>query len=269
VEAESWARSEADLVRAEGTLRGVGVAVTRGEGSKGPLTLILKERGARVLDWGSIGFAPPEDLCPLLSALARIRDYDWICFSSPRAVEVVVSRVTLPPEGVKMAVVGPSTAASLEEAGWPVHRIPAEGSGEGLVEAFQVAGDAPDAKVFFPASAIARDVIPDGLSKLGARVDRMTAYRMVTLPLDGSACRAAVDAGELQVVTFASPSAMKGLREGLGEDLFGQLARGTPAAVMGPTTASALREAGWVNVAVAGEPTLEGLADAAEEAAAM
>ena len=168
-----------------------------------------------------------------------------------------------------MAVVGPSTAASLEGAGWPVHRIPAEGSGEGLVEAFRVAGDAPDAKVFFPASAIARDVIPDGLSKLGARVDRMTAYRMVTLPLDGSVCRAAVDAGELQVVTFASPSAMKGLREGLGEGLFGQLARGIPAAVMGLTTASALRAAGWVNVAVAREPTLAGLADAAEEAAAM
>jgi len=256
VEVRSWTRSEAALVRGEGTLKGVGVAVTRGEGSEGPLTLILKERGARVVDWGSIGFAPPEDLCPLLSALARVRDYDWICFSSPRAVEAVVSRLSAPPEGLRMAVVGPSTATSLEEAGWPVHRVPVEGSGEGLVEAFRVAGDAPGAKVFFPASAIAREVIPDGLSKLGARVDRMTAYRMVTLPLDGIACRAAVDAGELRVLTFASASAMK-------------VARGPPAAVMGPTTASALREAGWVNVAVAGEPTLEGLADAAEEAAAM
>ena len=256
-------------MRGEGLLAGVGVVVTRGERGDGPLTLLLKERGARVLDWGSIGFAPPEDLCPILSALARIQDYDWICFSSPRAVEAVVSRVAVPPGGVKMAAVGPSTAASLEGAGWSVHRVPGEGSGEGLVEAFRVADDAQGARVFFPASAIARDVIPEGLSKLGARVDRMTAYRMVTLPLDGAACRAAVDAGEVQVVTFASPSAMKGLREGIGEELFGQLARGTPAAAMGPTTASALREAGWVKMAVAEEPTLEGLADAAEEAAAM
>ncbi len=40
--------------------------MTRGEGADGPLTLVLKARGARVLDWGSIGFAPPEDLCPFI-----------------------------------------------------------------------------------------------------------------------------------------------------------------------------------------------------------
>jgi uroporphyrinogen-III synthase len=248
---------------------GVGVAVTRGEGGDGPLSLVLKERGARVLDWGSIGFAPPLDLCPLLSALARIWDYDWICFSSPRAVDAVVRRIEAPPAGVKMAAVGPSTAAALRAAGWPVHRVPEDPSGEGMVAAFRAAGDAPGAAVFFPASEIARDVVPRGLSDLGARVDRMTAYRMVTLPLDGAACRASVEAGEVQVVTFASPSAMTALRSGIGEDLFRRLADGTPAAVMGPTTAEALAEAGWVMKAVAETPTFEGLADAAEEAASM
>jgi len=256
-------------VSGEGVLSGVGVAVTRGEEGEGPLTLALKERGARVLDWGSIGFAPPEDLCPLLSALCRIWEYDWVCFSSPRAVEAVVSRISDPPERLRMATVGPSTAAALEGAGWPVHRIPAEGSGEGLVEAFRTAGDAQDARVLFPASAIARDVIPDGLSKLGAKVDRVTAYRMVTLPLDEAACRASVEAGEVQVITFASPSALNAFRAGIGEDLFGRLASGTPAAAMGPTTAEALGEAGWVSLAVAETPTLQGLADAAGRAVTM
>jgi uroporphyrinogen III methyltransferase/synthase len=256
-------------VRGEGALAGIGVAVTRREGGEGSLTLVLKKRGARVLDWGIIAFAPPEDLCPLLSALARIWDYDWICFSSPRAVEAVVSRAAVPPAGVKMAAVGPSTAAALEVAGWPVHRIPEEGNGVGLVEAFRAASDAEGARVFFPASAIAREVIPEGLTQLGAKVDRITAYRMVTLPLDGAACRASVEAGEVQVVTFASPSAMKALRAGIGEALFDQLARSVPAAAMGPTTAGALGEEGWVRMAVAETPTWEGMADAAEEAAKM
>ena len=225
-------------------LSGIGVAVTRGEGADGPLSTLLRERGARVLDWGSIGFVPPGDPCPFLGGLARIRDYDWICFSSPRAVDAVVSRLPASPEGVRIAAVGPSTAAALKDAGWPVHRIPEEGSGEGLVEAFRVAEDARGAKVLFPASAIARDVIPDGLQELGAEVDRVTAYQMVTLPLDGAACRSAVEAGEVQVVTFASPSAMEAFRAGVGEDLFETLALSTPAAVMGPTTAGALREAG-------------------------
>lgn len=253
----------------DGTLAGIGVAVTRGEVGDGRLTRILAGRGARVLDWGSIGFAPPEDLCPLFSALGRIRDFDWICFSSPRAVDAVVSRVAEVPEGVRMAAVGPSTAAALKKAGWPVHRLPTEGTGEGLVEAFRTAGDVRGARVFFPASAMARDVIPNGLTELGALVDRRTAYRMVPLLLDAAACRAAVEGGDLDVVTFASPSAMEALRGGIGKELFSRLAQYLPAAAMGPTTGGALAEAGWRKVAVADAPTLEGLADAAEIAAGM
>jgi len=244
----------------------VGVAVTRGEGPDGPLTQLLQERGARVLQWGSIAFAPPEDPAPFIGALKGLGEYDWICFSSPRAVEAVVSRVTGPPVGPKMVVVGPSTAKVLREAGWPVHRIPEEASGEGVVEAFRVSGDAKGARVFLPASAIARDVIPKGLSALGADVHQVTAYRMVTLPLDADACRAALERGEVHVVTFASPSAMEGLKAGLGEALFGRLARDIPAAVMGVTTAGAVEAAGWRRVAVARDPTLKGLAEAALEA---
>lgn len=255
------------MTRGRGPLEGVGVAVTRGEGPGGPLSLLLRARGARVLDWGTVGFAPPEDLCPLLSALIRIRDYDWVCFSSPRAVEAVVSRVPEAPKGLKAAAIGPATAARLNEAGWPVDRIPREATGEGLVEAFRREGDAPGARIFFPASTLARDVIPRGLRELGAQVDRMPAYRMVILTLDAEACRRSLDGGQVQVVTFASPSAMEGLAKGLGEDLFSRLAESVPAAAMGPTTAQALGERGWKTVSVSAEPTMEGLASAAEEAA--
>lgn len=258
--------SEREYMGTESPLHGRGVAVTRGEKGEGPLTRILGEKGANVLDWGSVGFAPPDDVCPLLGALARMPDYDWICFSSPRAVDAVVSRRPSPPNGVKFAAVGPSTALSLEEAGWAVHRIPEEGNGEGLVEAFRIAGDAEGARIFFPASEIARDVIPDGLAGLGAEVDRITAYRMVTLKVDATRCRASIEGGEVHVVTFASPSAMEALRDQIDEDLFNRLREEIPAAAMGPTTATAIREAGWRKVAVARTPTLEGLAAAAEEA---
>ena len=240
-----------------------GVVVTRGEGPDGPLTRILREGGARVLQWGSIGFAPPEDPAPFLAALERLEGYDWICFSSPRAVDAVVNRVPVPPAGVKMAVVGPSTGQALLEAGWPVDRTPEVASGDGLVEAFRAAGDAGSARLFFPSSAIAREVIPQGLSALGAEVHVVTAYRMITLPLDAEACTAAFDGGEVGVVTFASPSALEGLRAGVGEPLFGRLASGVPAAAMGTTTAGALQAAGWDRVVVAGEATLRGLAAAA------
>jgi len=198
-----------------------------------------------------------------MRALEGLGEYDWVCFSSPRAVEAVVSRVPVPPAGVKAAAVGPSTARALREAGWPVDRVPAEPSGESLVEAFRSTGDAAGARVLFPASAIAREVIPKGLASLGALVHGVTAYRMVRLPLDADACRAAVDRGEVDVVTFASPSAMEGLKAGLGAELFIRLAREATGAAMGPTTGAALREAGWKKIVVAREATLEGLAEAA------
>jgi len=129
-----------------------------------------------------------------------------------------------------------------------------------LVEAFRDAGDAGGTRVFFPSSAIARAVIPQGLTALGAEVLVVTAYRTTTLPLDAKACAVAVDRREVGVVTFASPSALDGLRAGVGEALFGRLASRVPAAAMGTTTAGALRAAGWERVVVAKEATLEGLA---------
>jgi len=241
----------------------LGIVVTRGEGSDGPLTQLLERKGARVLQWGSIAFAPPEDPVPLLEALGELDRYDWIYFSSPRAVEAVVSRAPAPPAGVRMAVVGPSTGKTLAEAGWPVHRVAEDGSGEGVVEAFRVAEDAEGARILFPASAVARDVVPNGLRALGAQVDQVTAYRLVTLSLDSAVCRRSLEQGEVQAVTFASPSAMEGLRQGLGDDLFTGLVSAVPAAAMGATTAAALKEAGWKRIEVADEPTLEGLASAA------
>jgi uroporphyrinogen-III synthase len=96
-------------------------------------------------------------------------------------------------------------------------------------------------------------------------VDAVVAYQMVTVPLDRSACAAQVEAGEVNVVTFASPSAMEGLRERLGEELFQHLAGKVPAVAMGPTTAGALNAAGWRAVKVAEDASLEALAEAALE----
>lgn len=240
-----------------------GIAVTRGEGPEGPLTRILSGRGARVLQWGSITFAPPEDPKPLRDALETISTFDWVYFSSPRAVDAVVDQRPSHPPGLKTVVVGPSTAGVLAEAGWPVDRLPPEPTGAGVVDSFRRAGDAPGARIFFPASEGAREEVPQGLTGLGAEVHRVTAYRMVTLPLNAPACAEALEAGEVQAVTFASPSAMQGLKAGLGSELFDLLVNEVPAAAMGPTTASALRDEGWQRVTVAEEPTLVGLADAA------
>jgi uroporphyrinogen-III synthase/uroporphyrinogen III methyltransferase/synthase len=69
-----------------------------------------------------------------------------------------------------------------------------------------------------------------------------------------------LSAGRVDAVTFASPSAVHGVMEGLGVDV-GRLA-GVLLAAIGPTTAEALREAGFTAEVVPDIHAAEALADA-------
>lgn len=243
-------------------LAGRCVVITRAEAPGGPLGTKLAGQGAEVRYWPVVQISPPADPAPLVRALANLSEYDWVVFSSPRAVAAVTGRIDGLPEGTRVAAVGDSTAETLLEEGWPVDLLPREFGSEGLVAAFSEADLAHGAEVLFPASSIARTTIPDGLTGLGARVERVVAYETVAASLDSAACRAEADAGSLDAVTFASPSAVSGLRAALGELSFARILSQVPAIVIGPTTAAALQEIGMVPTGVADPSTLDGLVDA-------
>lgn len=247
---------------------GAGVVVTRDEGPDGPLSALLADRGFRVLHWPTIRFVPLEDDQPLRAARAELDAFDWAVFTSPRAVAAVQGGLggqaigeVEQPASLRVAAIGESTAAALTDAGWTVQVVPAEATGDALVGALEDAGVGAGDRVLFPASAIARDVVPDGLKRLGADVLEVVAYRTVVPPLDAAICRAALESGEAAVLTFTSPSTVRNLHAGLGPDTFGLAVRTTRAVAIGPTTAEAVRAAGWSAVAVAEPHSLEGLAD--------
>jgi uroporphyrinogen III methyltransferase/synthase len=243
-------------------LAGRCVVVTRAEAPGGPLGKKLAGKGAKVRHWPVVRISPPADPKPLVRALENLAQYDWIVFSSPRAVAAVVDRIDGPPEGVRVAAVGDSTAEFLLDKGWPVDLLPREFGSEGLVAAFSKADFAHGAEVLFPASSIARTTIPDGLAGLGARVEQVVAYETAAASLDRVVCLAEADSGCLDAVTFASPSAVAGLRRALGEESFARILSRVPAVAIGPTTAAALHETGMAPAGVADPSTLDGLVDA-------
>lgn len=254
---------------------GTGVVVTRDEGDDGPLTTLLADRGFRVYHWPTIRFDPPEDPAPLEAAAAALDAFDWAVFTSPRAVSAVVCAAggattlaeaaagALPvrPAGLAVAAVGESTAGTLADAGWVADVVPDTATGEALVVALNEAGVGAGSRVFFPASAIARDVVPDGLRRLGAEVAQVVAYRTVVPPLDAAACRAALESGAVKIITFTSPSTVQNLQSELGPEVFGLAVRTARAVAIGPTTAEAVRSAGFDRVAVAEPHSLEELAN--------
>jgi uroporphyrinogen III methyltransferase/synthase len=247
-----------------GPLTGRSVAVTRDEEPGEGLAARLELLGARALSWPAVRVGPPEDPAPLMRALESLATYDWIVFTSPRAVGAVGAawmakdRDALP-TSTRVASVGPATRAALVQHGWRVDRMPSSYGARDLVRLFRDAGDATGARVLFPASSMARPDLIEGLGEAGATVERVEAYRTEPGLEDPARVLADIDAGRADAVTFASPSAVDGLEGGIGRERLQRLLVGAPVAAIGPTTAERLASLHPARLETATDHTLDGL----------
>lgn len=239
-------------------LAGWTVVVTRAEGESGPLGAALERHGATVLRVPTVEIGPPSDPGPLADGLSALERYDWIVFTSPRAVDAVADRGVALPEGLSVAVVGSSTAERAEEAGFTVAHA---GGGEGarkLAEELVASGVGDGARVLFPASDRARTDLVDALRAAGASVDRVVAYVTRVRSFDPAAVPG-LDRAD--VVTFTSPSAVEGWHASMGPDATRFVRESLRFAVIGATTGAKLESYG-VEAVVAPEASLDGLVTA-------
>lgn len=246
-------------------LAGRRVVVTRGVGGEDALAARLRALGAEVVELPSIAVGPPEDPAPLDAALLGLGRFAWAAFASGNAVERTVARLdalAVPRAALadlRLACVGPATAARLAALVREPDLMPAEHTGAALAAALarHVAGRA----VLVPRAAEGRPELVDGLAAAGAEVAAPVAYRTVPAPPEALAPLAGLlEAGRVQAVAFASPSAVRSVVGALGGRA-GLLRRALLGAI-GPTTAAALREVGLEPGAVPAEHTAEGLAAA-------
>lgn len=218
----------------------------------------LAAAGVSVAEVPTVVVKPLRDPRPLDQALRGLDGYAWIVFSSANAVEALVGRMAAlgvgMPETIEIASVGPATTRAILSA-WPRARVAAEPRdafrGASLVRAF--AGcDLEGRRVLLPVSDRAFRTVEIGLAALGARVDRIPAYRTVASASRHRLLR------ELRkgigAVAFASPSAVEAFRAAVGE-----AGVQVPAVVIGPTTARAARAAGMTVRATARPSTVEGM----------
>jgi uroporphyrinogen-III synthase len=234
------------------------VVVSRDEPAHGPLSEQLRAFGLEVLRWAVLRIVPPADPAPLERALSDAARLDWIVFASRHAVEAVTARLPIPPPGVRTGAVGASTAEALREARWPATVVPDTPTAAGLIEAMTPLV-ARGNRVLLPASSRALPTLVEGLTRLGAELWAVEAYRTEAAPLDVPACRTLIERAAVHAVTFTSPSAVEELERALGKGLFERLLEHASAVTLGPTTARALAERGYASV-LAEPPGLAGLA---------
>ena len=154
------------------------VVVTRARHQASGLAERLRALGAEPVEVPTIEIVDPDDGGQTLRAVAaRVREYDWVCLTSANAAERFVAclRDARALGDVRVAAIGPGTAAALAAAGIAADLVPERSLAEGLVDEFPEPG-ADDAglgsrRVLLPQAAGARPVLADGLASKGWTVE--------------------------------------------------------------------------------------------------
>ncbi|UBV43073.1 uroporphyrinogen-III C-methyltransferase [Deinococcus taeanensis] len=242
-----------------GPLAGKTVAVTRTRDGASGLSDRLRARGASVLEVPLIRFAPTARPGELRARLRDLSGVAWLLLSSNQAVSSLFTHLDALGldarhlAGVRVAAVGPSTARSLAERGVRADFVPATPGARHLGAGLPAGPE--EGTLLHLTSQVAEDDLQRALEERGLTYEREELYRTEPAQPDDLSMDRLRGAA---VVTLASGSAARHLAA-----LAGTAFR---VAAMGPQTADAAREAGFTQVTVAHEATLDALAQAAEAA---
>ena len=245
-------------------LSGKRVLITRSRTQASRLVEMLEDLGAQAVELPAIQVEPLEDNTELDAALTRLGAYSWIIFSSTNAVDSVFQRLEAGSRdarafgGVEIGAIGPATAHSLSQRGLRADFVPARSTSEAVLDELSKR-EWKDIRVLLPSADIGRDALAKGLAALGAKVERVTAYRTTAAQGIGERAKIELDAG-IDAVTFTSSSTVTNLVAMLNGNK--SLLERCPIICIGPATAATAKELGLRVDAVAREHTVEGLVTA-------
>ena len=186
------------------------VAVTRDEGTDGPLTRALEAERFAPVACPVLVEAPPADAAALAGAAARLDDYDWIVCASARAVRALAAARAHPwPPQVRTAAVGARTAAALRRHGASPPLVGDDAGADALWTQLRTADAWPGRRVLVATTPGGRRTLIEALTTAGAEVDAVETYRMEARPAAAIAADWAAAAPEAAVV--ASPRVAEAL----------------------------------------------------------
>ncbi len=245
-------------------LFGVRAAVTRPLAQSCELMQCLAHAGADVPVMPTIATRPRALTPDMRRELQNIGSYQWIALTSANAVEVLFKQLdasgldTRALAGVKVAAVGDKTAEALR-----AHGVRADAVPKGFVQEKLAAAMAVEkgSRVLIPRASVARDQLEKDLAARGAEVHVLPLYDTEG-DRDGIArLRHALTQGRLHVVTFTSPSTFERFAETVKAKDLPRLFADVHIASIGPTTSSAIRDAGLPVTIEASRHTAAGLAE--------
>lgn len=246
-------------------LFGKGVVITRPEKQADDLAKLLIREGAHPIHFPTIKIVPPSNWRDLDTAIKNLEDYDWLIFTSANGVSFFFERMYAKKKdirdlkGIKICCIGPATARQVQDKGIGVDLVPKEFISEGILKSFSRT-NLKGKNILVARAAKARDVLPEGLKKLGAQVDVVTAYETVGSGKKKKDMEDLFKENQVDVITFTSSSTVNNFIKITGGGF--KLPQGVKIACIGPVTAAAAKKAGFPVDIHQEEYTMEGLVDA-------
>ena len=242
-----------EVVNLRGTLNwfeslplfGKRIGVTRTRQQAGEMVRQLRALGADAFEMPTIRIEPAPDKRAFYESVAYAHSYDWLIFTSPNGVDAFfnvffeIYKDARDLGGVRIAAIGPATAARVNAFRFQVDVQPEKYVAEEIITALQKETSVENLKVLLARAEGARDVLPKELSRLGAIVDEAVAYRTVPETEDeGGGIRRYRETGA-DMVTFTSSSTAENFHA-----LQMPPHEGVRFASIGPVTSKTMRDLG-------------------------
>lgn len=216
-------------------LFGWNICITRAKNQSASLKEKLLNMGAEVTEINSIKIKDTSD--NLLGYLKKLRDYDYIIFTSVNAVEIFFNYLLKTKYDIRklkasIAVIGKGTKKALEKRGIIPEFEAKESTQEGLLKTLKGKLRKSD-KVLIPGSYKSRPYMHEQLLKMNVDVDKVNIYDTVCGNMLNPR---AID--QADVVFYTSPSTVQNMIKLVGVEKL----RKKISISIGPQTEKALKE---------------------------
>jgi len=249
----------------ERPLFGQRVVVTRARVGSGDFSRNLAELGADVLEIPAIKIVPPANKRDIVDALLGLNAYDWLVFTSVNGVTVFFDiffrrfQDLRDIGGVRIAAVGPATAAKLRELHLQVDLTPDEFTGKKIAAAFAKFQTIENLKMCLLRAEVANPDLPLALEELGAIVDDIAIYKTVAETEDPAGAGATLLESGADWITLTSGSTVEHFHARFDLPKLLKKFPQTKLASIGPETSQAIRALGLEPALEAKEHTTDGL----------
>jgi uroporphyrinogen III methyltransferase/synthase len=246
-------------------LFGQRIVVTRTRTQASELSKQLLDKGADVLEIPVIRTEPPSNRQSIADALLELNSYNWLIFTSPNGVTAFFDLFfkafgdLRDIGGVRIAAVGPATAAKIREFHLTVDVMPDEYIASKIAAALDKFETIENLNILLLRAEVANPDLPKKLEEMGAIVDDVAVYKTVPETEDRNGAAANLLENGANWITFTSSSTVENFNARFNlKELLGRFPD-LKLASIGPETTKAITALGLKPAVEAKKHTIEGL----------